>query len=81
MERLNNPNARNLHVTIHPPLGVSFSGSKEAERAIICQLLAAASQTVGSHRDPEPLRYDGREVGYYEFGAGSLNRCRDRKDA
>lgn len=61
-------------LTINKPIGVSFGETKEAERAIVTQLLAAAAQVVGSYRAPEPLRYDGREVGFYEFGSGSLNK-------
>jgi hypothetical protein len=47
--------------------------TKEAERAIICQLLDDAKQIIGSHRDPQPLMYNGAIVGEYEFGANALN--------
>jgi hypothetical protein len=43
-------------LTIRKPRGVSFGSSQEAERAIICQLLAAAAQIVGSHRGRAPSR-------------------------
>ena len=51
-----------------------FGETKEAERAIIVKALHDAAQIIGSHRAPEPLRYDGKEIGEYEFGPDSLNR-------
>jgi hypothetical protein len=51
-----------------------FGETKEAERAIIVQALHDAAQIVGSHRAPEPLRYDGTPIGEYQFGPASLNK-------
>ena len=62
-------------LTIFKPAGSRpFGETKEAERAIICAALHDAAQIIGSHRAPEPLRYDGKEIGEYEFGPASLNR-------
>lgn len=61
-------------LTITKRRPTQFGETKEAERAIIVQALHDAAQIVGSHRAPEPLRYDGVEIGSYEFGAASLNR-------
>jgi len=62
-------------LTIRKPAGARpFGETKEAERAIIVKALRDAAQIIGSHRAPEPLRYDGAEIGSYEFGRDSLNR-------
>jgi hypothetical protein len=60
-----------LKITKRRP--TQFGETKGAERAIIVQALHDAAQIIGSHRAPEPLRYDGKVIGEYEFGPDSLN--------